>query len=80
MVSITLAVPKEVKKKMEQFSEINWSGFVRKAIVQKTEELTWKEKMLKQLEQDEPLFKWGVELQQKSRKGRATALKKKGLL
>ena len=39
MVSITLSVPEEVKKSMETFSEINWSGFVRKSIIEKTEEL-----------------------------------------
>ena len=41
MVSITLSVPEEVKHQMEQFSEINWSGLVRKTIIEKTKELKW---------------------------------------
>lgn len=80
MVSITLSVPEEVKKKMEGFSEINWSGFVRKAIIEKTEELTWKEKMLKQLKKEKDITDWAVKLQRSSRRGRYDELKKKGLI
>ena len=32
MVSITLAVPEEMKQKMEEFPEINWSSIAREAI------------------------------------------------
>ena len=42
MVSVTLSVPQDVKAKMEKFSEINWSGFVRNAIEEKTKELSWR--------------------------------------
>ncbi len=35
MVSITLSVPLELKKEMEQFGEINWSAVAREAIGQK---------------------------------------------
>ena len=35
MVSVTLSIPPEVKHKMEKYSEINWSGFIRKAIIEK---------------------------------------------
>lgn len=80
MVSITLAVPEKVKKRMERFSEVNWSGFVRKVIIQKTEELTWKEELLKELKGEEELRDWAVKLQRASRQGRLEALKKKGLV
>ncbi|HII30051.1 hypothetical protein COT48_01735 [Candidatus Woesearchaeota archaeon CG08_land_8_20_14_0_20_47_9] len=80
MVSITLSVPEGVKRRMEHFSEINWSGFIRKAIIEKTDKLTWKEEMLKKLKQEEPLTEWAVKLQRDSRKGRFEELKKKGLL
>lgn len=80
MVSVTLAIPEEVKKRMEHFPEINWSGFVRKAIIQKTEELTWKEKMLKELKKEEGITDWTVKLQRVGRRGRLEALKKKGLI
>lgn len=35
MVSITLSVPLELKKEMEQFGEINWSAVAREAIWRK---------------------------------------------
>lgn len=80
MVSITLAVPEKIKKQMEQFPEVNWSGFVRKSIIQKTEELVWKEKMLEELKKEEEIQDWAVKLQHMGRKGRLEALKKKGLI
>jgi hypothetical protein len=35
MVSITLAVPTELKQDMDMFPEINWSAVAREAIKQK---------------------------------------------
>lgn len=35
MVSITLAVPEEIKKDMDEFPEINWSAIAREAIKQR---------------------------------------------
>jgi len=35
MVSITLAVPAELKQDMDQFPEINWSAVAREAIKQR---------------------------------------------
>lgn len=35
MVSITLAVPTELKQDMDKFPEINWSAVAREAIKQK---------------------------------------------
>ncbi len=32
MVSVTLAVPKELKDEMDQYSDINWSAIAREAI------------------------------------------------
>ena len=80
MVSITLSVPEDVKRKMEQFSEINWSGFIRKAIIQKTTTLSWKDAMLKKIKEEEPILDWAVQLQRKARKERLQVLKEKGLI
>ena len=80
MVSITLAIPEEVKKKMDLFSEINWSGFIRKAIIKKTEELSWKEEMLQKLKEEQEITSWATELQRKGRKGHYEQLKKEGLV
>ncbi len=39
MVTMTLAVPKELKQKMESFPEINWSEIARQAFKQKIQDL-----------------------------------------
>ena len=39
MVTMTLAVPKELKDKMESFPEINWSEVARQAFRQKVHDL-----------------------------------------
>ncbi len=80
MVSITLSVPEDVKKNMKKFPEMNWSGFIRKAIIEKTKDLSWKEEMLKNLEKEKEITDWSVKLQRTARKGRVEELKKKGLL
>lgn len=80
MVSITLSVSEDVKTKMDMFPEMNWSGFVRTAIEQKTKELSWREQMLRKLEGEKELIDWSVQLQRKARKGRFDELKRKGLL
>jgi hypothetical protein len=80
MVSVTLSIPGEVKEKMEEFSEINWSGFVRKSIIKKTEELSKREELLKSLEKEKDITHWAVKLQRAARKGRFEELKKKGLV
>jgi len=39
MTTITLAVPEEMKKKMDTFQEMNWSEVARQAFRQKIEDL-----------------------------------------
>jgi hypothetical protein len=39
MVSVTLSVPKELKKKMKEFPEMNWSEVARQAFVQKIRDM-----------------------------------------
>ncbi|PIN74600.1 hypothetical protein COV18_06935 [Candidatus Woesearchaeota archaeon CG10_big_fil_rev_8_21_14_0_10_37_12] len=80
MVSITLSVPEEVKKKMDRFREINWSGFVRGCIVEKTAALSKREELLKKFREEKPISDWAVELQRKGRANRLAYLKKKGLI
>ena len=80
MVSVTLSVPPEIKKKMEEYDEINWSGYVRKAILEKTQQLDWKQKILQQLKEEEPFTRWSAEILRESRKNRLKELRKKGLL
>ena len=39
MASMTLAIPADLRAKMKQFPEINWSEVARQAILQKTRQL-----------------------------------------
>ena len=80
MVSVTLSIPEDVKKRMEHFSELNWSGFIRKAILEKTKELSWKEEMMNKLKKETEIDDWAVKLQHKAREERFKELRKKGLV
>mgnify|MGYP001382149616 CR=1 FL=1 len=80
MVSITLSVPEDVRKSMKKHDEINWSGFVRKAIEEKTSELNKFETLKKELQKDNEFSKWAVKAQRASRSGKLEKLKKKGLI
>jgi hypothetical protein len=80
MVSITLSVSEKTKKLMNQFPEINWSGYIRKRIMQKVDELQWEQRMLEKLKKDQALSDWGIDLVEKDRKKRVKELQKKGLL
>mgnify|MGYP001599866265 FL=1 len=39
MTTLTLAVPNEMKKKMDEFPEMNWSEIARQAFMQKIEDM-----------------------------------------
>ncbi len=39
MANVTLAVPEDLKKKMDSFAEINWSAVARQAFSQKISDL-----------------------------------------
>ena len=39
MTTLTLAVPDEIKKKMDAFPEMNWSEVARQAFIQKIEDM-----------------------------------------
>ena len=77
MVSVTLSVPDEIKRKMELHDEVNWSGFIRKRLIERIGELEGWEKWAKE---EKGINDWSVKLQHKSRRGRFEELKKKGLV
>ncbi len=68
MVSITISVPEETRKLMKRFPEINWSGLVRKSIIEKAEKLALKEEMLKQLEKEKEFNEWAVRIVREGRR------------
>ena len=80
MTSVTVSIPEEIRKKMKEFPEINWSGLVRRIIENKIKELTWREEMLKQLKKEEEFTNWTVEMGRKMKADRLKELKKKGLV
>jgi len=65
---------------MKQFPEMNWSGFVRKTIVEKAEKLAEVDAMKKELNKEKEIVDWSIKLQRASRSGRLETLKKKGLI
>ena len=80
MVSITVSVSPEVKSLMQEFPEVNWSGFVKKAIEEKTSELKWREETLEKLKKEQSLEDWSVKLQREGRQNRGAFLRKKKLI
>lgn len=80
MVNITLSIPEEMKEKMEQFPEINWSGLIRKLLLEKINHLVWKEEMLKQLKKEEDFDNWAVEMGRNLKSKRLKELKKKKII
>ena len=80
MVSITVAVPEDIRTLMKKYPEVNWSGLVRKSIVQNAKELESIEEMKRILESEKEITNWSVKLQHSGRSGRLESLKKKGLI
>ncbi len=78
MVSVTLSVPKETRELMSKFPEVNWSGFVRKCIEQRTVRLAWKEEMLVKLKQEEKFEERALEIGDKIKEGMWEQYKKEG--
>ena len=73
MPNITLSITNDMKKKMDQMEEVNWSGLVRKLIEQEISRRLIREEMLRELKKEEPLNKWAVELIRKGRKNENSA-------
>ena len=80
MVSVTVSVSSEIKRLMEEFPEMNWSGFVKKSIEEKVKSLIKLEELKKQLDAEQDITDWSVKLQRASRSGRLDVLKQKGLI
>lgn len=80
MVSITVSIPEDMKKKMEQFPEINWSGLVRIVIENKIKKMTWKEEMKRKFAEEKDFTNWTVEIGRKVNQGVAERLKKEGYI
>jgi len=82
MVSVTLSLPEEVREKMKQFPEVNWSAFVRKLIEERVRQLLLKQELLAKLNEEKEIgfTDWTIELGSKLKKEGAEKLKKERLL
>ncbi len=78
MVSITLSIPEELRKKMREHDEINWSAIVRKTIEKRIGEIKWKEEMLKQLKEEKEFEKDALIIGDKIKEGMWKRYKKEG--
>lgn len=66
MVSVTLSVPSELKHKMDDFEEINWSAVAREAFAQKISDLEFIKKFKAQSTvSEEEAVRLGRELNKK---------------
>ena len=55
--NLTLSVSVELRKKMEQFPEVNWSALIRRLLESQVQGLALKEQLLKQLESEKEFDK-----------------------
>ena len=76
MVSITLSVPDDTRKLMKRFPEMNWSGFVRKAIEEKAQELSKLESLKMRLAKERDFDDSAIATVRQGRNGRASVLKR----
>ena len=76
MTTLTLAVPDEMKKKMDSFPEMNWSEVARQAFMQKIEDMEFLRKFKeKSTLTEEDALRLGKEVNQALTK-RLLAMKK----
>ena len=66
MTTLTLAVPEEIKKKMDSFPEMNWSEVARQAFMQKIEDIEFLKKFKEKSKLTEAdAFRLGKEVSRK---------------
>ena len=78
MPNITLSLSEEIKRKMEEFPEINWSALIKKYLEAKISRLIWKEQMLKELESEKEFDEEALRIGDKIKENVWKRLKKEG--
>lgn len=61
-INLTLSVPVELRKKMGQFPEVNWSALIRRLLESQVQRLALKEQLLKQLESEKEFDKEALKI------------------
>ncbi len=67
MVSVTVSVSDVVRETMKLHPEVNWSGLVRRAIVDRAEKLVLKKKILDKLDGEKDFNEWAVSVVREGR-------------
>ena len=78
MPNITVSVPIELKKKMDQLPELNWSEITRKFLVEKTKRAILLKKLDKILENSELTEENALELGKKIKESMHKRYQKEG--
>ncbi|GEM_PF-6004917 len=65
---------------MENISEVNRSNFIINSIIEKTKELDWKQDLKNELNKEEKIEIWSLDLDSKVKKVRLKELKRRGLI
>ena len=72
MVNVTLSIPSDLKHKMDNFAEINWSAVAREAFGEKINDLEFIKKLkAKSILTEEDALKLGKELNKRLTKRRS---------
>jgi hypothetical protein len=80
MPNITLSIPQELKQKMEELPELNWSERIREFLSEKVKRALLLKKLDKMLENSELTEEDCLRLGKKAKKGIYERLKKKGMV
>ncbi len=80
MATMTISIPDDVKLAMSNLDEVNWSGFIRKKVVDKINMIKLKESISGKVEQDMKESQFWVEKVREDRKERVKRLKAEGLI
>lgn len=59
---------------MRKSPEVNWSAIVRRSIMEKAQQLSLKEKLLKDLKKEKDFIDWSVDLGKRAKKWRLRSL------
>lgn len=68
MPTVTVSVPEDLKKEMESFPDINWSGLVRELIKEEVAKRKRTQELLAQLQKDRPFNEWATMVVREGRK------------
>lgn len=78
MPNLTLSLTEDIKKKMGEFPEVNWSALIKKYIESKVNRLVWKEQMLKQLDSERDFDEEALRIGDKIKEGMWKKYKQEG--